>query len=103
MLEKEWRRGWRLGSVLIYSNLPLFWRGRTGVRKPMDSVRVDPDLALGHSLRVLLDDFRSNRDDVLSLPIFDEVKLLECADDIFHFDRGHFAHIFDTDVAFMLP
>ena len=57
----------------------------------MDSVRVDPDLAFGHVFRVLLDDFWGDRDDVLSLPIFDEVKLLEGADDIFHFYGGHFA------------
>ena len=57
----------------------------------MDSVGVNSNCSFSHVFGVLFDNFGGDRDDVLALPIFDEVELLEGGDDVFHFDRGHFA------------
>ena len=57
----------------------------------MDSVGVDSDCSSRHVFCVLFDDFGGDGDDMLALPVFDEVELLEGTDDVFHFDRGHFA------------
>ena len=57
----------------------------------MDCVWVNTDGSLCHILHVLLDDLRGNRNDMLALPVLDQIQLLKCAHNIFRFDGSHFA------------
>jgi len=51
---------------------------------------------------MFFDDFGSDADDVLSLPVFDEIEGLEGGDDIFCFDGSHLANIFDRQISSVL-
>jgi len=54
---------------------------------------------LGGLLEVLFDDFWCDADDVLALPVFDEIQRLQGTDDVLGFDRRHGTDILDRKVA----
>jgi len=53
-------------------------------------------------LKMFFDDFGGDADDMLSLPIFNEIEGLEGGDDIFCFDGCHLADIFDGQISSVL-
>lgn len=53
------------------------------------------------AFEVLFDDFRSDGDNVLSLPVLDQSQRLQCANNVFSFDRSHGADVFDREIAAM--
>ena len=79
---------------LINWNLSFLWRRGTRIRRPMDCIRVNSNSPFCHILLMLFNNFWGDRDDVLSFPIFDEIELLECTNDIFCFNRSHFTVFF---------
>ncbi len=52
-------------------------------------------------LQMLFNDFRGNGDNMLALPILDQVQRLQGTDDIFRLDGRHIADIFDGEITSM--
>ncbi len=70
----------------------------------MEALGVDHSgVSLGGDLEVLLDDLGRDRDDVLALPVLDQIERLQRADDVLRLDGGHLAHVLDRNVAPVLP
>lgn len=47
---------------------------------------------------MLLDDLGSHRDDVLTLPVLDEIQALQRTHDVFSLDGGHLRDVFDREI-----
>lgn len=69
----------------------------------MDVLGLYANRLLAHLLQVLLDHLGGHGDNVLALPVLDEVKRLQGADDVLGLDAGHVTHILDGEVAAVLP
>ena len=64
-----------------------------------DDGRVDLQVSMVVTAKVLLDDAWRDADTVLPLPILDEVEGLQRRDNIFGTDRGHLRELLDRDRA----
>ena len=72
------------------------------MRSPLNKFRMNSDFVFQLKFLMLFDDTRSDRDDVLALPIFDEIELLQSVDDVFCFDGSHLGDFFDRQIPFGL-
>jgi hypothetical protein len=61
----------------------MLFTGSSDRRSPMDEFGIDSDALLGLVLHMFLQYLRCHRNDVLALPIFDQVQRLQRADDVF--------------------
>jgi len=68
----------------------------------MDILWLNLESILGTVFEMFFNDLGSNRDDVLSLPILDQIERLQGADNILCFDGSHITDIFDGKIATML-
>lgn len=65
----------------------------------MQRFGIDFARLLRGAFEVLFNDFRSDGDNVLALPVLDQTQRLQCADNVLGFDGGHGADVFDREIA----
>ncbi len=56
---------------------------------------------LRSAFEVLFNDFRRDRNNMLSLPVLDQAQGLQGADNVFSFDGGHGTDVLDRQIAAM--